>query len=223
MFETFKANRAAAKVEREQRAAAKAVQVAAASWQQEHDNLSSLLASAQSEGSAPDGLALHRGESCFGTLTSCSLVEERRGQGHYVGGNAGVSIPIGKIGGRSIRYRVGATRGHYTQGTPSPTAIATGTLYITNQRFVFLSTTQTRECRFDHVVGIQRNDDDGSMTISISNRQHPVVFSYGSSVASWVDFHVELGMSHYRGDTADLVTQLQQELSALEAKKPAAS
>jgi hypothetical protein len=84
-----------------------------------------------------------------------------------------------------------------------------------------LSTTQTRECRYDHLVGIQRDDDAGTLTASISNRQHPVTFAYGKEVAPWVDFHVELGMSHYRGDTDELIKQLQEQLTELDAAKPA--
>jgi len=221
MFEAFKEKRAAAQAEKAQQSALAQAQAAFNDWQTKRDNYQRLLDSAQAEGATPDGLALHRGELCYGTLTNCSLVEERKGPGHFVAGSAGVSIPIGKIAGRSIRYRVGATRGHYVSGTPSPTAIATGTLYITNQRLAFLSTTQTRECRYDHLVGIQRDDDAGTMTASISNRQHPVTFAYGKEVAAWVDFHVELGMSHYRGDTDELIKQLQAQLAELDASKPA--
>ena len=221
MFEEFKAKRAAAQAAKTQQTALAKAQQELNDWQKQVDSVQALIATAQADGVAPDGLALHRGEQCFGTLTSCSLIEERKGQGHFVAGSAGVSIPIGKIAGRSIRYRVGTTRGHYVAGTPSPTAIATGTLSITDQRLAFLSTTQTRECRYDHLVGIQRDDDEGSFTASISNRQHPVTFSYGHDAAAWVAFHVELGMSHYRGDTDDLIKQLTDQLAEIQTQKPA--
>jgi hypothetical protein len=220
MFESFKAKKAARQQAKAQADEAAKEQKAEESLDEQRRNLEALIDSVTAEGTTPDELSLHRGELCFGTLTGCSLIEERKGQGHFVAGSAGMSIPIGNLAGRPIRYRVGATKGHYIQGEPSPTAIANGTLYITNQRMVFLSTTQTRECRYDHLVGIQRDDEQGMMTVSISNRQHPVTFSYGKDVASWVDLHVEIGMSRFRGDTDVLLKSLTDQLDELKGSAP---
>jgi hypothetical protein len=223
MFEGFRAKRAARSATARGRSATTQFDKKLASWQEERDSAQSLLEAAQTEGTSPDGLALHRGELCYGTLTCCSLVEERRGRGHFETGSAGVSIPIGKVAGRPIRYRLGATRGHYVEGTPSPTAIATGTLYVTNQRLVFLSNTQTRECRYDHLVGIQRADELGSLTVSLSNRQHPVVFSFGKDASPWLALHIEIAMSYFRGDHDELVKQLAEKVAELDTAKPESS
>jgi hypothetical protein len=220
MFEGFRARRAAAGAEHEEEKAAEGYRQALASWQVQRDAAAQLVSVAQAEGTAPDGLVMHRGEVCYGALTNCSLVEERKGAGHFVAGSSGVSIPIGTLHGRPVRYRVGAARGHYVQGTPEPTAIATGTMYLTNQRIVFLSSTQTRECRFDKLVGIQRDDDTGQLMISVSTRQHPTVVSYGPKVAPWVEFHVELALAHWRGDVDDLIAQLTARLAELDDAKP---
>ena len=222
MFESFKARRVAAKATEAAASLARDEQAALAAWQSQRDELVSMLETARAPGVVPDGLVVHRGEESFGTLTSCSLIEERKGPGHFVAGSTGVSIPIGTLGGRSVRYRVGATRGHYVQGTPSPTAIATGTLFLTNQRFCFLSATQTRECRLDKLVGLTRDDAQGLLTLSISNRQHPIVISYGAAVAGWVGFHVDLALAQWRGDVVELTAKLQRQLDELDATSPAA-
>jgi hypothetical protein len=125
---------------------------------------------------------LKSGETLFCKVTNVSLVEERRGKGHYQGGSTGFSIPVGSVGGRSVRYRIGASRGHYVQGAPSPTAIDTGTMFVTNQRVVFRGTKQTRECAFAKLIGFQHSVD-GSTTFSVSNRQKPTTIHYGPSIS----------------------------------------
>jgi len=220
VFDAFKARLQAAQAEKEAKQQAAHAAAALREWQAHRDNLASLLESAKSPGAVPDGLVGHRGELSFGVLTNCSLIEERKGAGHFVSGNAGVSIPIGSLGGHAIRYRVGATRGHYVQGTPEPTAIATGTLYMTNQRICFLSNTQTREVRYDKLVGMTRDDQKGVLTMSVSNRQHPIVIVYGAEVAGWVDFHIDLAMANWRGDIDQMIANLTAQLAELDAQKP---
>jgi hypothetical protein len=223
MFENFKARRLAAKQKQEQGQARQRAATAMAEWQSQYDVVNAMIQLASGPGFAPDGFIMHRGETCFGSLANCALVEERKGAGHYAGGNAGVSIPVGKIGNYPIRYHVGATRGHYVQGTPTPTAIGTGTMYITDQRIVFLGTTQTRECAFDKMLGADQDDEAGTLTVSVSNRQHPTVISYGSQMAEWVRFHLSVSLAHYHGTTDELMTQLNEQLATINAAKPASA
>ena len=221
MFEKFKAKRLAQQQQRAQELAEQQAATARSQWQARHDTITAMISLASGPGFAPDGLMMHRGETCFGSLTNCSLIEERKGAGHFVAGNAGVSIPVGKIGNYPIRYHVGATRGHYVQGTPSPTAIGTGTMFITDQRIVFLGTTQTRECAFGKLVGMNQDDAAGTITISVTNRQHPTVIAYGSSMAEWVQFHLSVALAHYHGTTDQLLAQLNAQLAQVESEKPA--
>lgn len=139
MFEKHKAEKAA-----------KEHEAAVARWTQERDGYAHLLQLAEEfSGSVTTEIMLKAGEALFYKVTNSSLVEDRSSKGHYQGASAGVSIPIGSVNGRSVRYRVGASRGHYVQGTPVPTAIDTGTTYVTNQRIVFQGPKQSRECLFD--------------------------------------------------------------------------
>jgi len=158
-------------------------------------------------------------EKLFLCVTNTALVEERRGQGHFEGRSSGVSIPIGSIGGRSIRYRVGSSRGHYVQGTPSPTAIDRGNTYITNQRVVFRGGTQTRECLFSKLIGFD-HDPAGSTTFSVSNRQKATVISYGATVSGTFSFRLDLAIAHHRHTLPDFIAGLQRTLDDLDARQP---
>ncbi len=191
-----------------------------AEWTAERAGQAELLSMAQSftgDTSAP-GFVLKRGEALFATVTSVSLIEERRSGGHFQSGSQGVSIPIGSLGGRTVRYHVGATRGHYVQGTPAPTAIDSGTVYVTNQRVVFTGQAQTRECRFDKLLSCQATS--GATTFSVSNRQKPTTIHYGAALDGWFAFRLELAMAHYRGELPALVAQLTGDLAALDAHRP---
>jgi hypothetical protein len=203
--------------------AAKEYQEALTKWQAQHDGYAELLQVAHCfTGSASDEIMLAGGEAVFYKVTGCSLVEERRGAGHYQGGSTGVSIPIGSLGGRPVRYRVGANRGHYVQGAPTPTAIDTGTVFITNKRVVFQGGKQTRECAFAKLIGFQHDDGGGSKTFSVSNRQKPTTVHYGPNLSGSFDFRLDLAMAHFKGTVADLVNQLKQDLAQVEAARPVA-
>ena len=203
--------------------AAKDYQEALAKWQAQHDGYAEMLQLAQGfTGSASDEIMLAGGEAVFYQVTGCSLVEERRGAGHYQGGSTGVSIPIGSLGGRTVRYRVGANRGHYVQGAPTATAIDTGTVFITNKRVVFQGGKQTRECAFAKLIGFQHDDGGGSTTFSVSNRQKPTTVHYGPNLSGSFDFRLDLAMAHFKGTVADLVNQLKLDLAQVEAARPVA-
>jgi hypothetical protein len=164
---------------------------------------------------------LGAGEAVFYKVTGAALIEQRRGQGHYQGRSSGVSIPVGSIAGRSVRYRAGASRGHFVQGTPAPTAIDTGTVYITSKRVIFQGARQTRECAFAKLIGF-RHDAEGATAFSVSNRQKPTTIHYGPALSGAFDFRLDLALAHFRGTVGDLVGRLQAELAQLDAVRPAA-
>lgn len=189
-------------------------------WQELHDSTASALSLAQSyNGERSDQLMLKTGEAVFATVANAGLVEERRGAGHYVGGYSGVSIPIGTIGGHAVRYHVGGTRGHYVQAPPVPTAIDQGTVFITNQRVVFQGSRQTRECAFTKLIGFEHTND-GATVFSVSNRQKPTVIRYGTEIAGWFDFRLDLALAHFKGTVPEMVSKLRTQLAEVDAAKP---
>jgi hypothetical protein len=174
---------------------AKEYQESLARWTAERDGYAQMVEMAASFGGSPASeLMLAKDEAVFYKVTGTALVEERRGAGHYEGHSAGVSVPIGTVHGRSVRYRVGANRGHFVQGAPTPTAIDTGTVFITNKRVIFQGAKQTRECAFAKLIGFQHDDNAGSTTFSVSNRQKPTTVHYGPALSGPFDFRLDLAL-----------------------------
>ena len=94
-----------------------------------------------------------------------------------------------------------------------------GTLFVTNQRVVFQGSRQTRECRYDKMVAIHHTED-GATVFSVSNRQKPTIVAYGTEIAGWFEFRLELALAHDQNDVPALVHQLQEHLAAVDATKP---
>jgi hypothetical protein len=188
-------------------------------WHAEHDELTSALqAAATRQGSASSDILLKSGEAVFASISNASLVEDRRGAGHYAGHSSGFSIPVGSVGGRSIRYKVGASKGHYVQGDLHPEAIDHGKLIVTNQRVLFLGSKKTIECLFAKLVSA--NVADGELALSVSNRQKVTRIHYGSKLDGWVHLRLTLAMSIARGDSQAFAAQLEAQLNELESKRP---
>ena len=235
MFENFKAKRAAAQVQRAAAKAAKDAEIAKtkaanafrqkmADWQTEYDAAQGLVKTATSltPGTTTSDLVLKSDEALIGWINGASLIEIRSTGGHYVGGSTGVSIPIGSIGGRSVRYRVGRTSGHYEAGTPSPTAVDVGRFYISDQRMVFVGAKSSKECRYDKLVSLHHSNDDGELAIAVSNRQKNTVVHYGPKLGAIVDFWIDLALARFHGQADEFVAKLQANVDELAAQKPVA-
>jgi len=192
-----------------------------AKWQEQRNAHAELLTMAEEyRGANTNEIMLAQGEALFCKVTNVALVEDRVKGGSWQGRSSGVSVPIGSLGGRSVRYRVGASRGHYVAGTPTPTAIDIGTVFVTNQRVIFQGAKQTRECQFKKLIGVQHDDAEGSTTLSVSNRQKPTTVIYGSNVASWFDFRLELALAHFRGTVDDVIAEAQRDLDQIDTQRP---
>ena len=95
------------------------------------------------------------------------LVEPRRGPGHYAGGSQGFSFRVAK----GVRYRVGASRGHFIPGDEVQTVIDQGTVTVTTQRVVFTGSKATREWTFAKLLDTEISQDRSLVLIHVSNRQ----------------------------------------------------
>ncbi len=201
--------------------AAKEYHKALSTWQVERDAHVHLIDVAEHfEGTGAENILLKPGEAVFCQVAGAGLIEERRGPGRYQGSSHGVSIPVATIGGRSVRYRVGANKGHFVQGAPTPTAIDTGTVFVTNQRVIFQGGNQTRECAFAKLIGLEHDDAAGSTTFSVSNRQKPTTVHYGPEVSGTFDFRCDLALAHFRGTVDAFVADLRKELDELDRHRP---
>jgi hypothetical protein len=200
--------------------AAEAREAALDIWAQDLEDLQGLLSIASGKSDVSDvAVMLKSGEIAVAQAINISLIEDRRGPGQWQGASQGVSFPIGKIAGRSVRYRVGSTRGHLIQGALEETAVDVGTMTITNQRIVYQGSKKTSESTFAKLLGIQHAP--GRITISVSNRQKPTVLYFGPAHDDWVSTHLSIALALYHGEADTAKAQLQSQIDELQAAKPA--
>jgi len=190
-------------------------------WQARRDAYVEMIDTAKNfAGTSADGLLLASGETVFLTITDTSLIEERRGKGTYQGHSQGISVPVMKVGGRQIRYRIGVSKGHFVQGDLSPTAIDTGTTYITSSRVIFQGSNQTRECAFAKMIGFEHDSDTGTTMISVSNRSKPTTIEYGPKASATFEFRLDLALAHFGNTLDELVSELEDDLVAIDGERP---
>jgi len=165
--------------------------------------------------SAPtsSGLVLKKGEHMVGTVQPAGLVEVRRPRGHVVGASTGVSVRIAK----GVRIRAGASRGHYVPGDEQETQLDSGSAAITNQRIVFSGSRQTREWKFENLIGRQLfgNKQMSWLELPVSNRQKMSALSFPKAQADAVVSAVELALLFNQGDQGALIEELRRQLSGL--------
>jgi hypothetical protein len=133
MFEKSKARRA----EREAAATAAAAEAAARQEQYVLDLYDWTISYARSIANggftdAHSSLALKKGERAIYSLDGVGLVESRKGPGHWQGRSQGVSVRV--PGTKSMRYRVGQTKGTFVSGEEKPTRIGSGFVTVTTTR-----------------------------------------------------------------------------------------
>lgn len=159
------------------------------------------------------GLVMKKGEHPVAVLDRAGLVEVKRQQGHFVAGSSGVSFRVAK----GVRVRAGGARGHYVPGDEAETQIDTGSAVITNQRVVFSGSRQTREWKFDNLLGRQcvQNKQMTWMELPVSNRQKMSALSFPKSIAEAVQSAVELGLVFHSDGQADLAADLRQQLTEI--------
>jgi hypothetical protein len=222
VFEKFRASKAAKVAATAEQQKTLAAQQALRNWQAERDEAQHLveLVTALGTGTNDTELILQKDEALIGSVQNASLIEEREVGAHFVGGSQGVSIPIGFISGRSVRYRVGGMRGHRVAGVPTPTAIDVGEFFITDERLIFEGAKSSKECRIDKLISVH-HVEPGEITIAVSNREKPTTIYYGPRVAEIVDFYLDLALARFHGQSDVFVQQLVARVAEIDARKPA--
>ncbi len=183
------------------------------------DYLAIALTYAGQDATSFPAVVLKAGERGYFTFTGVGLIEPRQAAGHWEGHSQGVSIPV--PGMRSVRYRVGATKGHYVPGPELPTSIDTGSFSLTSLRAVFVGGAQTREWDWAKLIAIQHSDTHPWTNFAVSNRQKTSGILYGADHAEQVRFWIDFAVAKATGGTAGLAAELEQEIDALPA--PAAA
>jgi len=158
------------------------------------------------------------GERVYLCVQGAALVEPRRGPGHWEGRSQGVSVRV--PGTRSMRYRVGASRGQYVQGAERPTPIDNGELVVTDHRAVFLGQQQTREWDWSKLLGIEHADNLPWTSIAVSNRQKTSGVLYDVANEEQIRFTLDLAVATAEGTRPQFVAELTQELESARAQLP---
>ena len=221
MLENWREQRSQKAQARQASKAQTALQEQRSAWELEEAELQAQLELVTSfKGEAAAGILMQPGEAAFAQIHNSSLMGEVREAGQFVAGSQGLSFPIGSLGGRSIRYRVGRTKGHFEQGEVHTAGIDQGELVITNQRILFLGAKKTIECKLSKALSVHA-DEDGMLTVSVSNRQAPMVVSFGSTICGWLSLRLDLALAVFRGDTEALADRIRQDLAEHASTKPA--
>jgi hypothetical protein len=163
-------------------------------------------------------IPLKADEQALFVLRNASLVEPRRAPGQWAGGSTGVSVRV--PGTKSMRYRVGGTRGTYVQGADAPTVIDGGVFVITNVRAVFLGPKQTREWAWSKLVGFHRDEANTWTGIAVSNRETVSGVAYFPQDAYSVALYLDVGVAQANGKVDELIRELTEWREAHAKEKP---
>ena len=159
----------------------------------------------------PVSLILKQGEQAI-WVGNGQLVEPRRGPGHYAGGSQGFSFRVAK----GVRYRVGASRGHFIPGDEVQTVIDQGTVTVTTQRVVFTGSKATREWTFAKLLDTEISQDHSLVLIHVSNRQKVS----GVKTAPPFADALSLGVTLSQHGTAEVAKALQAEADQHRQQRP---
>lgn len=203
--------------------ATRAHEAARRRWEDERNGYVAMLDLARRfHGTSSNQLRLEPGEALFYSVAGASLVEEHRAVGYRHEGSAGVSIILGSVAARPVRYRATAAGEHAVQGSRTPTAVDTGPMYVTNRRVVLEGMWQTKACGFDELLEVRHVEYAGSTTFVKAFQPESMSVHYGPGLAASFEFRVDLALAHFRGTVGDLVAELEKDLTAIEANCPSA-
>lgn len=147
------------------------------------------------------------------------LIEERAGQSRYVGGHSGISVPIGSIGGHSIRYSVGSSRGHIERGAPVETEIDRGIFSITNKRLIFVGGKQTRDSEFKKIIGIN-HPYKNRVVISSTGREKATVLSFDPEFTKVLRLMILIAKADFQGKRGELIQAAQNDINEIKTEEP---
>jgi len=155
---------------------------------------------------ADSSVALKVNERAVYSVDDVGLVESRRGPGKWQGGTQGVSVHV--PGTKSMRYRVGSTRGTYVSGEEKPTIIDRGSFTVTTTRAVFVGSKQTREWAWTKLIGFH-DDDPSWFGIAVSNRQKVSGISYSAEQALALTIAVQAASATANGTAGQMIQELE--------------
>lgn len=203
---------------RELKKATEQLQKRLASWRSDLSIAERALRFAMDERPSAAGapVMLKAGETWWQSFP-VQLIEDRV-QTAWTSGHQGLSIPVAKIGGRSVRYSVGATKGHVDRTTVA-TPVDQGNLVVTSQRLLFLGQKQSRESLFSKLIGVDW-PAPGQLAIAVTNRQKVTLFQYQPSNTFDLQMTVTVAQAEFSGRRDELIKELQHTVTQVRAAEP---
>ena len=189
-------------------------------WQAENERLRALVEKARAfrgfTGKEIDRVpvALRPGERVYAIIVGARLIEPRSAGGIWHG--VSVRVP----GSKSMRHRVGATKGSRVRGADSRKEVDAGTAVITDKRVAFAGSKQSREWEWAKCLGVRRQADVPSAAISSTQRTSGI--AYDAETTGDLRFRLELAYAVGTGEDDDLIAELEGELTAHQARRPGA-
>jgi hypothetical protein len=141
------------------------------------------------------GVMLKKGEVAYISVQGAGFVEPKRAPGQWAGRSSGFSFKVAK----GVRYRVGASRGHYVQGEESPTVTDIGLFVVTNQRCVFVGEKRTTEWAYAKLLGFSL-DGEAIAIFNVSNRQKATGVKYTTEVEHILDPLIAAAIARFQSD-----------------------
>ncbi|MDA8026441.1 MAG: hypothetical protein M0T78_07885 [Actinomycetota bacterium] len=188
-------------------------------WNHQHEELQKALNLIKQGGDFTNNtLNLQKGEGVYIQVHNVSLLGDVKSAGHYVSGHQGISIPIGSLGGRSVRYNVGRSKGHYEAGATHEAGVDTGQFYITNTRIIFVGTKKTTVIPISTVISA--NVASGAVTVSSSKLTKTLRVWIGSELEEWVSEWIKLALAVNSEGKDKVAEDLTNQIVELEAAKP---
>lgn len=156
-------------------------------------------------------ILLKAGEKMFCTVHGAVLVEPRRTKGHWTRASQGLSVQIPET--KSMRYRVGATRGTYVQGFETPARIDDGVFTVTNQRGVFIGKKATREWQWAMLRGVFHAADAAWTAIAVSNRKWVSGIACDNEDIDHLRFWIDFAVATVNGTRDAFARELEEHLA----------
>jgi hypothetical protein len=150
----------------------------------------------QSTPSVP-GAMLKKDEVAYISVQGAGFVEPKHAPGQWAGRSSGFSFKVAK----GVRYRVGASRGHFVQGEESPTVTDTGLFVVTSQRCLFVGSKRTTEWAYAKLLGFSL-DGEAIAIFNVSNRQKATGVMYTTEVEHILDPLIAAAIAKFESDEA---------------------
>ena len=161
------------------------------------------------------GFMMTKDEFPIAHLQQVSYLEIVRAPTRYSGGYGGVSFPIF---GR-VRLNTGRTGGKVIPGDESITVTDQGNALVTNERIMFSGGKRSHEWKLAKLISMSHMPS-GYTVFAASGRSKPAGLGYGESVATTVQFRLELAAAFAMETLDRFVQELETEQQHHRDEKP---